>query len=104
MTSINAFAGCKVLAFAGNPAKLKWLKEDLKFDHVFDYKKVDLDKTFAEFAPQGIDCYFDNVSFMVLNLDWSLFNSTNNQSFQFANFQNQNARSLEISIITLCGT
>jgi len=59
---IAKIKGCKVLAFAGNPDKLKWLKEELKFDHVFDYKKVDLDKTFTQFAPQGIDCYFDNVA------------------------------------------
>jgi prostaglandin reductase 1 len=58
---IAKIKGCKVLGFAGEEHKLNWMKNDLGFDHVFNYKTVDLHKTFQEFAPQGIDSYFDNV-------------------------------------------
>lgn len=53
--------GCKVIGFAGTEDKLKWLKDDLGFDHVFNYKTVNVHKTLREVAPKGVDCYFDNV-------------------------------------------
>jgi len=53
--------GCKVLGFAGSEDKLRWMKDDLGFDLVFNYKTVKLDETFKTHAPDGIDCYFDNV-------------------------------------------
>ncbi|CAE1256472.1 PTGR1 [Acanthosepion pharaonis] len=52
---------CKVIAFAGTAEKCTWLKEELGFDHVFNYKCTDLDKALSTVAPEGIDCYFDNV-------------------------------------------
>ena len=57
------FKGCKVIGFAGDDAKCKWIKEDLGFDHVFNYKKIDIDEALKQAAPDGVDCYFDNVSF-----------------------------------------
>lgn len=53
--------GCKVIAFAGSDDKLKWLKDDVGVDHAFNYKGADLDAIFKKYAPEGIDCYFDNV-------------------------------------------
>ncbi len=50
-----------MIGFAGDDDKVKWLTEELGFDHAFNYKKVNLDATFKEFIPQKIDCYFDNV-------------------------------------------
>ena len=32
--------GLKVVASAGDDEKVKWLKNELKFDYVFNYKKV----------------------------------------------------------------
>jgi len=52
--------GCYVIGFAGADDKVKWL-ESLGFDKAYNYKKIDLDKTLKEAAPQGVDCYFDNV-------------------------------------------
>ena len=57
------YLGCKVIAFAGSDEKVSWLKE-LGIDHVFNYKSTDVSKTLAEVAPNGINCYFDNVSKM----------------------------------------
>jgi len=52
--------GCKVIGYTGSDEKVKWLKE-IGYDHAFNYKKVDLDKSLKEAAPNGVDCYFDNV-------------------------------------------
>jgi len=38
------------------------LKDDLGFDEVFNYKKVNLDEVMKKAAPDGVDCFFDNVS------------------------------------------
>jgi len=59
---IGKLKGCKVIAFAGTDDKLKWLTEELGADHAFNYKGADLDKIFKTYAPDGIDCYFDNVA------------------------------------------
>ena len=32
--------GLKVIASAGDDEKVSWLKNDLQFDYVFNYKKV----------------------------------------------------------------
>lgn len=50
-----------MIGYAGDDNKCKWLKE-LGFDCVYNYKKVNLDETLKEAAPDGVDCYFDNVS------------------------------------------
>jgi len=52
--------GCKVIGYTGSDAKVKWLKE-IGFDHAFNYKTVDWEKSLKEAAPEGVDCYFDNV-------------------------------------------
>ena len=53
--------GCTVIGFAGDEAKCKFLKEELGFDFAFNYKTADAKKVLLEAAPNGIDCYFDNV-------------------------------------------
>jgi len=53
--------GCRVIGFAGEDSKIEWLKNECGFDHVYNYKKVDLDKSLKEAAPNGVDCFFDNV-------------------------------------------
>jgi len=53
--------GCKVIGFAGSDDKVKWLTDDLKFDAAFNYKTTDITTALKEAAPEGVDCYFDNV-------------------------------------------
>ncbi|KAJ2949204.1 hypothetical protein O0L34_g6149 [Tuta absoluta] len=53
--------GCKVIGFAGTDAKCEWLVKELGFDYAGNYKKVDVGKFLDEVAPNGVDCYFDNV-------------------------------------------
>jgi len=58
---IGKILGCRVIGYAGDDAKVDWLKKDLGFDFAFNYKKVDLAKSLQEAAPKGVDCFFDNV-------------------------------------------
>jgi len=53
--------GCYVIGFAGSDRKVKWLKEVLKFDAAFNYKTTDVATALLQAAPDGVDCYFDNV-------------------------------------------
>ena len=52
--------GCTVIGFAGDDEKIQWLKE-LGFDYAFNYKTTDATKELKLAAPNGVDCYFDNV-------------------------------------------
>lgn len=58
---IAKIKGCHVIGLAGTDDKVKWLVEDLGFDHAFNYKTVNLKESLKEAAPKGVDCYFDNV-------------------------------------------
>jgi NADPH-dependent curcumin reductase CurA len=53
--------GAKVVGIAGSDQKLAWMKNDLKFDAVINYKTQDVEKELAAFAPEGLTGYFDNV-------------------------------------------
>jgi len=53
--------GCQVIGSAGGPAKIRFLTEELKFDHAFDYHGADLLEELRAAAPNGLDVYFDNV-------------------------------------------
>lgn len=61
---IAKIKGCKVIGIAGSDDKGKWLKS-LGYDHVINYKTQNLEQALGEAAPQGVDCYFDNVSYLL---------------------------------------
>ncbi|MBO0360762.1 NADP-dependent oxidoreductase [Hymenobacter sp. BT186] len=53
--------GARVIGTAGSDEKVAYLKE-LGFDEAINYKTTpDIAKALAAAAPNGIDCYFDNV-------------------------------------------
>lgn len=58
---IAKIKGCKVIGFAGSDEKCQRLEGELGFDKAINYKKDDIDKALKEAAPEGIDCFFDNV-------------------------------------------
>ena len=58
---IAKLKGCTVIGFAGSDAKVAHLKDDLGFDFAFNYKTADVDESIKSAAPDGVDCYYDNV-------------------------------------------
>ncbi|CAK1540671.1 unnamed protein product [Leptosia nina] len=58
---IAKIKGCKVIGFAGSDEKVQWLQNTLGFDKAYNYKTVNVHETLKVAAPNGIDCYFDNV-------------------------------------------
>lgn len=58
---IAKMKGCKVIGFTGSDQKVIWLEEELGFDKAFNYKTVNIEKALKAAAPNGVDCYFDNV-------------------------------------------
>ena len=53
--------GCRVVGSAGSAEKVRWLVDELGFDHAFDYHDADLRAELRKGAPEGLDVYFDNV-------------------------------------------
>ncbi|QBB71075.1 NADP-dependent oxidoreductase [Pseudolysobacter antarcticus] len=53
--------GCRVIGIAGGPQKCAYVKDELGFDDVIDYKSEELHVGLKRTCPQGIDVYFDNV-------------------------------------------
>lgn len=58
---IAKIKGAKVIGFAGSDDKCKWLEDELGFDKAINYKNGNNAKALKEAAPNGVDCYFDNV-------------------------------------------
>ena len=72
---LSKLKGAKVAGIAGSAAKCAWMKDELGFDCVIDYKTQDVEKEIAKFAPDGITGYFDNVGGVVT--DAVLMNARN---------------------------
>jgi len=60
VAQIAKIKGCKVIASAGTEEKCAWVKS-LGIDHVFNYKTANISEELKKAAPDGINCYFDNV-------------------------------------------
>ncbi|XP_055297765.1 prostaglandin reductase 1-like isoform X2 [Sitodiplosis mosellana] len=58
---IAKIKGCKVIGIAGSDDKCTWLTKEIGFDHAINYKTEPVHKTLKQYAPDGVDCYFDNV-------------------------------------------
>lgn len=53
--------GARVLAICGSDSKAASLRDELGADAVMNYKTTSIDAFLAAEAPQGVDCFFDNV-------------------------------------------
>lgn len=53
--------GARVLGSAGTAEKSGWLLDEVGIDAVVAYKSESLEAFLEEQAPDGLDCYFDNV-------------------------------------------
>jgi len=64
---IAKIKGCKVIGVAGGKEKCKYVKEQLGFDEVIDYKNDNIYSSLKKYCPEGIDVYFDNVGGEILD-------------------------------------
>lgn len=58
---IGKLKGMKVIGIAGTDKKCEWIVKELGFDHAINYKRQEVGKELGKVAPNGIDCFFDNV-------------------------------------------
>ncbi|MBD7936546.1 NADP-dependent oxidoreductase [Cytobacillus sp. Sa5YUA1] len=58
---IAKLKGCKVIGIVGTEEKCQYLKEDLHFDEVINYKTDNIKDKVKQYTPDGVDIYFDNV-------------------------------------------
>ena len=53
--------GCRVVGIAGGPEKCAYMRDELGYDAVVDYKAGSTYKAIRAACPDGVDVYFDNV-------------------------------------------
>lgn len=72
---IAKIKGCRVVGIAGSDKKIAFLKEELGFDEVINYKKVqDIAQELQTVCPNGIDIYYDNVGGKISDAAITLLN------------------------------
>lgn len=60
--------GARVVGMAGSEEKCAWLRDDLGFDEVINYKTCgDYQAAIRKACPDGVDVYFDNVGGDILD-------------------------------------
>lgn len=64
---IAKIKGCKVVGIAGGADKAQYMKEELGFDGVIDYKNEKVSSAIKREFPDGVDVYFDNVGGEILD-------------------------------------
>jgi NADPH-dependent curcumin reductase CurA len=65
---IAKMKGCRVVGMAGSDDKCSWLRDELGFDDVINYKTCgDYEAAIRKACPKGVDVYFDNVGGEILD-------------------------------------
>ncbi|XP_063825701.1 prostaglandin reductase 1-like [Ostrinia nubilalis] len=72
---IAKILGCRVVGFAGSDEKCEWLVKELGFDAASNYKTDNIQQFLKENAPNGVDCYFDNVGGEISSMVLSQMNN-----------------------------
>jgi NADPH-dependent curcumin reductase CurA len=63
---IGKLRGCRVVGIAGSEGKCRWMRDELGFDAVVNYRIENMDEALRRHCPDGIDIYFDNVGGKIL--------------------------------------
>lgn len=53
-----------MIGITGSDHKGEYIVNNFGFDAYINYKTQDVDQELSKVAPEGVDCYFDNVSVM----------------------------------------
>ena len=64
---LGKVAGCRVVGIAGGKAKCDYVREELGFDAVVDYKAGNFEEDLRAAVPKGVDVYFENVGGAMLD-------------------------------------
>jgi NADPH-dependent curcumin reductase len=64
---IGKIKGCIVIGIAGGKEKCSYVKDELGFDAVIDYKTENVAAAIKQHAPNGVHVYFDNVGGEILD-------------------------------------
>ena len=64
---LGKIAGCRVVGVAGGKAKCDYVRDELGFDAVVDYKAGTFEDDLRAAVPKGVDIYFDNVGGPILD-------------------------------------
>jgi len=71
---IGKIMGCRVVGIAGSDEKCAWIKDELGFDEVINYKTENIRAGLKRTCPDGIDVYFDNVGGETLDAVLAIIN------------------------------
>lgn len=72
---IAKLKGCHVVGIAGSEEKVRYLKEELGFDEVVNYKTtLNIYEDLKKACPNGVDIYFDNVGGEISDSVYRLLN------------------------------
>src|SRR5581483_3217987 len=58
---IGKIKGCRVVGIAGSEEKCRWMRDELGFDAVINYRIENMPEALRRHWPEGIDIYFENV-------------------------------------------
>lgn len=64
---IAKLKGCRVVGIAGGAQKCAYVRDELGFDAVIDYRHEDVARAIKTHCPKGVDIYFDNVGGEILD-------------------------------------
>ena len=64
---LGKVAGCRVVGIAGGKAKCDYVRDELGFDAVVDYKAGNFEEDLRAAVPKGVDVYFENVGGAMLD-------------------------------------
>ncbi len=59
--------GCRTIGVAGGPEKCRWLRDEIGYDAVIDYREGDLVEALRRAAPEGVDLHYENVGGAILD-------------------------------------
>ena len=65
---IARIKGCRAVGIAGSDAKCAYVRDEIGFDAVINYKTQNVPEALAAACPDGIDVYFDNVGGATLDV------------------------------------